>query len=369
MLKNQTILLLFFLAACSQRNAPSEKEVIEKLIPENGRKNPSVVLTKSANLDETPDLEAIVLVRNGTEEILSVFKKQSSGWEFTLKKSFSLLNIGPIEYDKEKKKWLPTGNQKEREGYIIKRILLGELPGDSFNTIFIEVLSEEPPAGLFSVPYAFRKNKKILDGLTTLKEHENLKKTFRADFLYDEKEKNIKIFPGDTSYAQEFVWNGWELLPDISGVPISALLEVEVKTLPEKNKESEIILNFKNRGAGANVSYLSFGFPDGGIIKTSGDSPGYKIYSTGSPVYSIKEKKFSPAKYPLLEITKEGWGRNYKFSAKFKLIPVKSGAQKILFRTSAKIAREIVSIPNDYSSAETTGDQQGFQAYTIEIGK
>jgi len=369
MLRNQTIFLLTFLLSCSTKNAPGDKETFQKLFSDAERKNPSIVLTKSVNLDETPDLEAILLVRNGTEEVLSVFKRAGSGWELVFKKSFNLLNIGPIDYSKEKKKWEVSQSQKDKEGYIVKKILLGELPGDNFNSIFAEILSEEPPMGLFSVPYAFRKNKKILDGLTSLKDHENLKKTYRVDFSYDEKEKSIKIFPQDNSYAQEFVWNGWELLPDISGVPISSLLGIEIKGDLEKDKESEITIQLKNRGAGVNVAYLSFSFPDGGSIKISGEGTGYRIYSTGSSIYSIKEKNFSHAKNPLLEITKEGWGRNYKFNATFKLIPIKSGRQKILFRTSAKIAREIVSIPNTYSSADTIGDQQGFPAYSLEIGK
>ncbi|EMF98245.1 hypothetical protein LEP1GSC123_1780 [Leptospira borgpetersenii str. 200701203] len=69
-----------------------------------------------------------------------------------------------------------------------------ELPGDGFNSLFLEVLSEEPPLGLFSVPYAIRKGQKILDGLLSLKDHEFLIKSKRVDFDYNKTEKTSRFF-------------------------------------------------------------------------------------------------------------------------------------------------------------------------------
>jgi len=364
------LILSSFILNCSKpRLGPSDNEILKSVLAENEKKSPKVISTKSVNLDEDKEFESIALVRNGTEEILCVFKKEGEIWKLNFKKNFSLLNSGPFEYDTAQKSWKASKNEKDSEGFIVKRILVGELPGDSFNSIFLEILSEEPPMGLFSFPYVIRKSQKILDGLSSLKEHENLKKTKRADFSYDQNEKSIKIFPSDVSYAQEFVFNGWEMVPVISGTPTASILNIETIGTMEKGKETEIKLHLKNRGQTAHVTYLSLSFPSGGIIQPDSKATGVRIYNSGKPIYSIQERKFIPSKHPLLEITKENWGRNYKYDLGFKFIPQVSGKQNILFRTSVKISGNIVYLPNEYSASPFQTDQQGFPSYVIEVGK
>ncbi|EMF44051.1 hypothetical protein LEP1GSC148_2802 [Leptospira interrogans serovar Canicola str. LT1962] len=181
--------------ACSSKTPPDSK-IIELLFSADEKKNPDVLFKKVGNLDDDPELESFSLVRNGTEEVLGIFKKQKGEWYLLGKFSFSLLNIGPLHYDVSKSSWLPgeSDSQKKEAGFIVKRILMDELPGDRFNSLFLEVLSEEPPLGLFSVPYVIRKGHKILDGLMTLKDHEFLIKSKRIDFEYNKTEKILRSF-------------------------------------------------------------------------------------------------------------------------------------------------------------------------------
>lgn len=189
------VLIQTLFVVCSSKIPPDSK-IIELLFSADEKKNPDVLLKKAGNLDEDPELESFSLVRNGTEEVLGIFKKQKGEWHLLGKFSFSLLNIGPLHYDVSKSSWLPgePDSQKKEAGFIVKRILMDELPGDGFNSLFLEVLSEEPPLGLFSVPYVIRKDHKILDGLMALKDHEFLIKSKRIDFEYNKTEKILRSF-------------------------------------------------------------------------------------------------------------------------------------------------------------------------------
>ncbi|EMY77307.1 hypothetical protein LEP1GSC060_3108, partial [Leptospira weilii serovar Ranarum str. ICFT] len=273
-------LLVFLFVGCSSKT-PSDSRIVELLFSSVDQKNPDVLLKKVGNLDEDPELESFALVRNGTEEVLGVFKKKGGEWSLLGKFSFSLLNIGPLHYDVSKSSWLPgeSDSEKKEAGFVVKRILMEELPGDGFNSLFLEVLSEEPPLGLFSVPYAIRKGQKILDGLLSLKDHEFLMKSKRIDFDYNKTEKNITIFPSNRSYAQNFIFNGWEMVPDIPRVAVPSLLSLEAPKEWKKGVAGETVLWLKNRGSYAGVTYLSLSFPDGGKVNINTTKEGQRFYS------------------------------------------------------------------------------------------
>ncbi|RHX81171.1 LIC13341 family surface-exposed protein [Leptospira yasudae] len=362
-----SLIVLALAVGCSSKT-PSDSQIVDLLLPTGDRKNPDVVLKKVGNLDEDPELESFALVRNGTEEVLGVFKKKGGEWSLLGKFSFSLLNIGPLHYDASKSSWLPgEGDVQTREaGYVVKRILMDELPGDGFNSLFLEVLSEEPPLGLFSVPYAIRKGQKILDGLVSLKDHEFLIKSKRTDFDYNKGEKNVTIFPSNRSYAQNFIFNGWEMVPDIPRVAVPSLLSLEAPNEWKKGVPGEAILWFKNRGSYAGVTYLSLSFPDGGKVSIDTTKEGQRIYSPGSSVFS-STGKYINSSVPLVEITKEGWGRNHKYGIRFTLTPDKDGTPSVLFRSSTRMGREVVNLPNQFGSIQKQTDQQGFVSYKLEL--
>ncbi|XDD50123.1 hypothetical protein AB3N59_17450 [Leptospira sp. WS92.C1] len=362
------VFIVWITAGCSSKT-PSDSQIIELLFSSSEKKNPDVLLKKVGNLDEDPELESFSLVRNGTEEVLAVFKKVGGKWTLIGKFSFSLLNIGPLYYDASKSSWLPGDGQNpqtKEAGFVVKRILMEELPGDGFNSLFLEVLSEEPPLGLFSVPYGIRKGRKVLDGLLSLKEHEFLIKTKRIDFDYNKGEKNITIFPSNRSYAQNFIFNGWEMVPDIPRVAVPSLLSLEAPLEWKKGIAAETVLWFKNRGSYAGTTYLSLSFPDGGKVTIDTTKEEQRIYSPGSSVFS-SAGKYINSSVPLVEITKEGWGRNHKYGIRFSLTPDKDGVPSVLFRSSTRMGRDVINLPNQYGSVQKETDQQGFSSYKLEL--
>ncbi|ASP42960.1 hypothetical protein AMR47_03740 [Leptospira interrogans] len=353
--------------ACSSKTPPDSK-IIELLFSADEKKNPDVLFKKVGNLDDDPELESFSLVRNGTEEVLGIFKKQKGEWYLLGKFSFSLLNIGPLHYDVSKSSWLPgeSDSQKKEAGFIVKRILMDELPGDRFNSLFLEVLSEEPPLGLFTVPYVIRKGHKILDGLMTLKDHEFLIKSKRIDFEYNKTENIITFFPSNRNYAQNFILIGWEMVPDIARVAVPSLLSLEAPNEWKKGVPGEVLLWFKNRGSYSAVTYLSISFPDGGKINIDTTKEGQRMYTPGSNVFSSSGKYISST-VPLVEITKEGWGRNHKYGIRFSLTPDKDGIPSVLFRSSTRMGREVVNLPNQFGSIQKQTDQQGFVSYKLAL--
>ncbi|MGJ4752902.1 LIC13341 family surface-exposed protein [Leptospira kmetyi] len=362
-----SLIVLLLSVGCSSKT-PSDSQIVELLFSAADKKNPDVLLKKVGNLDEDPELESFALVRNGTEEVLGVFKKKGGEWSLLGKFSFSLLNIGPLHYDASKSAWLPGESDKQTKeaGYVVKRILMEELPGDGFNTLFLEVLSEEPPLGLFSVPYAIRKGQKILDGLLSLKDHEFLIKSKRIDFDYNKTEKNITIFPSNRSYAQNFIFNGWEMVPDIPRVAVPSILSLEAPKEWKKGVAGEAILWLKNRGSYAGVTYLSLSFPVGGKVTVDTTKEGQRFYSPGSSVFSAAGKYINSS-VPLIEITKEGWGRNHKYGIRFSLTPEQDGTPHVLFRSSTRMGREVINLPNQFGSIQKQTDQQGFVSYKLEL--
>ena len=363
-------LMIPFLTNCNKSEAPSADEVAKALYGENTEKSARIIGSRLINLDEEPDFESLVLSQSGQSEAISVYKKISGQWKFLWKQEFNLLSLGDSFYDLKNLSWvagkLPGKEKKIMEGDCIRRVVLAELAGDSFNSVFIEVLSEEPPLGLFSIPFGYRKGKKVLDGLL-LKEHEELIRTKKLDFAYSEKEKSIRIFPTNPNYAQEFVFNGWEMIPNLALQPIPAFISMEIEPKLEMGKESKITLQFKNRGNFASVTYLSLSFPEDGEIRTSETSQGVRLYNKGQSVYNIIQRKQIPATNTLLEATKEGWGSNFKYGISFYYTPKKTLIPKILFRSSFKYYKEIISIPNSFSISKTEIDQQGFYTYPLEI--
>ncbi|MFB5650869.1 hypothetical protein ACE5IS_09510 [Leptospira wolffii] len=362
-------LLAFGLLVACDSKTPSDSKIISLTIPPTEEKSPDVILKKLGNLDEDPALEVFALVRNGTEEILAVFKKENGEWALKNKINFGLLNIGPFAYDPKASAWKPGEDEKSKEaGYVVKRILMEELPGEDFNSLFLEVLSEEPPLGLFSVPFVIRKGEKIFDGLAALKDHPYLVKSKRTDFAYNKEEKNLTIFPSNRTYAQNFNFNGWEMVPDVSNVAAPGLLSVDAPDSWTKGKQEEVVIWFKNRGSYAGTTYISLSFPQGGKVEIESGKEGLRAYSPGTSVYSSSGKYFS-AKVPLLEVTKEGWARNHKYGVRFKYTPEADGVPYILVRSTSKGFRETVNVPTDFTSVKTEMDQQDFRSYPLSLVK
>jgi hypothetical protein len=137
------------------------------LFADGGKRVPKIVFQKEVNLDLTPDTEFFYIIRNGNEEIVAVLDHKKKNLLF--KNVFSLLNIGPIVYDPAKNKWIASSAEMKPESlYIIKSLLFTRLEGDSFDSIFLEVLSEELAihlflAGSYTIGPIFKREKTFLN--------------------------------------------------------------------------------------------------------------------------------------------------------------------------------------------------------------
>ncbi|WCL49724.1 hypothetical protein [Leptospira sp. GIMC2001] len=381
------IISIFFIANCTPKDRPNDSFVIEAVLAGARSFSPEILSSRKINLNPSPELEVLYLIRNGTEEIIAVFEEskdnKESSWRLSWKKSFSLMNAGPMAYDKSKGKWIPASGSdldSSSPGYIIRKILAEELAGDNFNSIFLEVMSEEPPNGIFTVPLGFREGRKILDGFSLLADHSVVKNKKRAEFTYNKENKSIILFPSESSQKLEFVWNGWEMIPNLSSQPIPSLISIQKTGIKYR-------LEFKNRGGYTAVTYLSFSFPQGGRIKAISET-GLRAYKTGDSIFSKTANKYISATFPLLEATKDGWGANVRYAFEFEYEPletsdadvkknleiedIKSSKKEnsdkfILFRTSYRYNKNIETIPNLYSVTNVYPDQQGFTAYKLEL--
>ncbi len=374
---------------CSSKDGPSDSYAINAVLGDTVRHSPEVVFSRKINLDELPDFEYLVLVRNGNDEILSTFKYQNTGeWVCIWKKSFSLMNAGPFEYNSKDKKWISSNSNFSNDGFIIKNVLAVELAGDHYNSIFFELMSEEPPMGLFSVPMGYRKGIKILDGLQLFKDHPKVKSVKRVDFSYKKEDKSIIVFPKDRNSILEFAFNGYEMVLNLNSQPIPSLIDV-------KRDGNKFRLEFKNRGGYTSVTYLTISFPQASRIKALSES-GVKAYQKGDSIFSQAEGRQVSAKFPLIEATKEGWGANVRYAFEFELIiepnsdsttlsstesdssknlpstdnmkpTTQSNPIEGLYRISYKWNRSTETIPNSFSVVPYLMDQQGFPAYKLTL--
>ncbi len=361
---------LLITMGCGDSHLPPDTLLKSSILGNDSEAKLRILGNKQINLDEDPDLETLVLSQSKQSETLAAFSKRKGEWTFLWKITFNMQTLGDYYYDGKSLNWVagtaPGSEKSAMEGDCIKRIVLAELPGDQFNSVFVEILSEEPPLGLFSIPMGYRKGKKILDGLALLKDHENTIKKKKVPFEYVPKEKSIRVFPNEVSYSIEFVYNGWEMIPQINGQPIPSLLETKIEPPLEIGKESKVTLTFKNRGGSSGLTYLSFSFPNSPDVHLEGNNPYFKLYSIASPVYHNIQKKKVSSEVPLIEQTKEGWGTNFKSSISFYLTPV-SKTTKVLFRVSYRAYREDFHLPDQFSVANPQIDQQGFYAYPISL--
>ncbi len=187
-----SLIVFIFLTSCNLFNKDNSQELFEILFADGGKRNPKILFQKEANLDLTPENEFFYIVRNGNEEILAVFDNTKKNLLF--KKVFALLNIGPIVYDTGKNKWVASSAEMKPDSlYIIKSLLFTRLANDSFDSIFLEVLSEEPPLELFSIPLVYKNYKLIFDGFSLFKETKLLKDLNRIPISYIPDKNGIQV--------------------------------------------------------------------------------------------------------------------------------------------------------------------------------
>ena len=189
-------ILIFILSLCFTHckafNGDNPQSLFDLVFADGGKRNPKVIFKKEVNLDLTPENEFVYIIRNGNEEILIVLDQKQKNLLF--KKVFTLLNIGPILYDSQKKKWTASSSEMQPDAlYIIKNLLFTRISNDTYDSIFLEILSEEPPLVLFSIPLVFRNYNLVFDGFGLFKDSKLLKELNRIPLTYIPEKNGVQV--------------------------------------------------------------------------------------------------------------------------------------------------------------------------------
>lgn len=193
------LLSIVVLVNCNSFSKDNPQKVFELVFTDGIKRNPKIVFQKEVNLDLTPEEEFVYIIRNGNEEILVVLNETKK--DILFKKVFTLLNIGPIVYDPNKNKWVASpAEMKQGSLYIIKSLLFTRLANDMYDSIFLEILSEEPPLDLFSVPLVFRNYNLVFDGFTLFKDTKLLKELNRIPVSYIPERNGMRVLSTKPSF-------------------------------------------------------------------------------------------------------------------------------------------------------------------------
>ena len=194
MKKIRILFIALFIFYCKGGNVENLQALYELIFVDGGKRTPKLIFQKEVNIDLTPENEYIYIIRNGNEEILAILDNTKKNLLF--KKVFTLLNIGPIAYDNDKNKWVASSSELKPDAlFIIKTILFTKIGNDTYDSIFLEILSEEPPFELFSIPLVFRNYNLVFDGFALFKETKLLKELNRIPFSYIQKRTEFKYYP------------------------------------------------------------------------------------------------------------------------------------------------------------------------------
>ncbi len=141
---------------------------------------------KSVNGQE----EKIYIFQGRNEEHLVIAGNENGSQSPFFVKTFLHSFYGPYSYSTDKMKWIPDSG-KDCPCILIKTELK-RIGNDSFESVFLKVLSEEPPSGMFAVPFIIREDKIILNGLDMISEDSKIRE--EGDYVLElENDGNILI--------------------------------------------------------------------------------------------------------------------------------------------------------------------------------
>lgn len=177
---------------------PQKKEMdeITKLVYGEESKipyNTKLLFAEEIQLDESPEIEKVFLLQAPPNETLVITRSLNDKKLLLKQISFTMPHFGHFQYSEAEKRWKPTQGDDWTKTMLVKSIEFYKLPGDNFSSIFLKILSEEPPLPLFLVPIIIRKTEIIWNGIEELKEKNFFKQEPKVDFHFDEKEEKLNI--------------------------------------------------------------------------------------------------------------------------------------------------------------------------------
>ena len=205
--------LLIFLLFTECQKVPIDESILIEVFP--GRNfagiYPKKVYEDSKIISSDGKVSDIYILRDKNEEYLLAVQNQKP--VFTVR--FVMQNYGAYQYQKDTKSFQPDLIKENNKPFIVQKIDYYPLGGDKFNSLFLEILSEEPPMGLFQVPIVYRDGLKIFDGLNLLTEEK-----FLNDWKYSHfslMDSNTLLIHSPRGIERKYIWkNGsFSLSPQV----------------------------------------------------------------------------------------------------------------------------------------------------------
>ena len=323
-----------------------------------------VLLKKRADLDGDQQLETTAVIAYGDTERLVFIKELAGGPRLQRKMDFYLRNPG--FYNFTQGVWVrgtaPKAGGTRTVGRIIHRLKQGRIDSKAGPfSVMVEYLTEPPGRGRVEEHLlVFTNFTKSFDSIVALAEHHLLKKYPRVPYEFN-KESQLLLFPKDSGYTARLRWNGRELVPWYPGEPLFVYLPIRVT---EMKDGKDIVLQIRNDGGPALLSYISLTFPEGAVVTPSGRDPG-RLYRPGS---SVHRRRGGPmrAQSPLLEATVRGWRPFHRATVHFRLAQA-DRAGGFTARVVTRTSNENRLSPPDESSVAVSRDQQGYPAYAFSV--
>jgi hypothetical protein len=196
------LFIIVFLVSCIQR--PEEK--IKQMLYPEPTSYPKVLLSLSQNVSENKTNEVVWLVRSKNEETLAVTSVVSDDLHLDFKKIFVMHRYGSYDFNPTINEWEATESHDNRKSFIIQNLNFYQLPGDEFESIFLDILSEEPPLGLFNTLLVYRKGIKIFDGLDIAAELGE-KYSKKINWKYEYPSGKLEFFSFDGKPLSAFIYS------------------------------------------------------------------------------------------------------------------------------------------------------------------
>ncbi|MCX7999848.1 MAG: hypothetical protein N3A69_13005 [Leptospiraceae bacterium] len=164
-----------------------------------------ILFEREISFASSKNPQKIFIARNVNEEILALVYSEDGRSKLFKKFIFTHPFYGQYEYNSEAKTWLPKEFIHSKELCLIRKIDFFQLPNDSFYSIFLEVLLEEPPIGLFSVPFVIREGEIIFNGLEELSPQKFLKQNHYSTFQY--KDGKLEILTNSNKLGLTYIYD------------------------------------------------------------------------------------------------------------------------------------------------------------------
>ncbi len=197
------ILILFFFT-CKHSNL--EEQISKLIFEENQIQRIEILYEKEIQFSNLPLPQKVYILRNINQEILVLIYFENGLPKLYKKIIFTSPLYGKYEYDSKSKTWLAKNYSNPKEFCIIQKIEFFQLMNDPFYSIFLEILTEEPPLPLASVPLVLREGEIIFSGMEELSQKNFLQENRYSTFHFNEKEQKLEILTNPNKLVLTYIY-------------------------------------------------------------------------------------------------------------------------------------------------------------------